>query len=231
MQGNEILAPTMANMRLQNLANNVNPVGGFGGVPGPVPFNASAAVPYNPEVRINHPVYPQMPTHSPMEIENTPSFPSFCADMTTPVSSAYITPTMRNSPPPPRVPQLQNAFSQLPRPTATIQPGHIVHFAHPSIPPPKQTNWACQFHLRDELHRQYIVLKCNNHNPAGLLGTEVNYYPEGMYLRGPHAQAHFMIDIKPALKAISKLSSNIGYVEYVHKILYLHLVRKCGEIE
>jgi hypothetical protein len=101
MQGNEILAPTMASMRLQNPPNNVTPVGGFGGVPRPVPFIASATVPYNPEVRINHPVYPQMPTHSPMEIENTPSFPSFCAGMTTPVSSAYITPTMRNSPPPP----------------------------------------------------------------------------------------------------------------------------------
>jgi hypothetical protein len=71
------------------------------------------------------------------------------------------------------------------------------HFAHPSILPPKQTDWACQFHLRDEFHRQYIVLKCNNHNPAGLLGTEVDYYLEGMYLRGPHAQAHFMIDVKP----------------------------------
>jgi hypothetical protein len=137
MQGNEILAPTMANMRLQNPANNANPVG-FGGVPGPVPFNVSAAVPYNPEVKINHPIYPQMPTHLPMEIENTPSFHSFCAGMTTPVSSAYITPTMRNSPPSPPIPQLQNAFSQLPRPTATIQPGHVVHFAHPSIPPPKQ---------------------------------------------------------------------------------------------
>jgi hypothetical protein len=76
MQGNEILAPTMASMRLQNSANNANPVDGFGGVLGPVPFNASATVPYNPEVRINHPVYPQMPTHSSMEIENTPSFPS-----------------------------------------------------------------------------------------------------------------------------------------------------------
>jgi hypothetical protein len=154
MQGNEILAPTMANMRLQNPANNVNLVGGFGGVPGPVPFNPSAAVPYNPKVKINHPVYPQMPTHSPMEIENTPSFSSFCAGMTTPISSAYITPTMRNSPPPPPVPQLQHALSQLPRPTATIQPGHIVHFAHPSIPPPKQTDWACQFHLRDELQKK-----------------------------------------------------------------------------
>jgi hypothetical protein len=98
--------------------------------------------------------------------------------MTTLVFSAYITPTMRNSPPPPPVPQLQNAFSPLPRPTATIQPGHIVHFAHPSISPSKQTDWACQFHLRDEFHRQYIVLKCNNHNSGGLLGTEVNYYPE-----------------------------------------------------
>jgi hypothetical protein len=171
MQGNKILAPTMANMRLQNPANNANPVGGFGGVSGPVPFNATAALPYNSEVRINHRVYPQMSTHSPMEIENTPSFPSFCAGMTPPVFFAYITPTMRNSPPPPPVPQLQNAFSQLPRPTATIQPGHIVHFAHdPSIPPPKQTNWACQFHLRDEFHRQYIVLKCNNHNPLDFLG-------------------------------------------------------------
>jgi hypothetical protein len=121
MQGNEILAPTMANMRPQNPANNANPVGGYGGIPGPVPFIVNATVPYNPEVRINHPVYPQMPTHSPMEIENTPYFPSFCAGMTTPVSSAYITPTMRNSPPPPPIPQLQNAFSQLPRPTATIQ--------------------------------------------------------------------------------------------------------------
>jgi hypothetical protein len=74
MQGNEILAPTMVNMWLQNSANNVNPVGGFGGVLGPVPFNASATVPYNPEVRINYPVYPQMPTHSPIQIENTPSF-------------------------------------------------------------------------------------------------------------------------------------------------------------
>jgi hypothetical protein len=76
MQGNEILAPTMANMRLQNPANNANPVGGYGGSPRPVPFIANTTVPYNPEVRINHPVYPQMPTHSPMEIENTPSFPS-----------------------------------------------------------------------------------------------------------------------------------------------------------
>jgi hypothetical protein len=72
MQGKEILAPTMANMRLQNHANNANPVGGFGGIPGPLPSNASAAIPYNPEVRINHPIYPQMPTHLPMEVENTP---------------------------------------------------------------------------------------------------------------------------------------------------------------
>jgi hypothetical protein len=64
MQGNEILAPTMANMRLQNPANNVNPVGGFGGVPGPKPFNASAAVPYNLEVRINYPVYPASGAYS-----------------------------------------------------------------------------------------------------------------------------------------------------------------------
>jgi hypothetical protein len=85
----------------------------------------------------------------------------------------------------------------LPRPTATIQPGHIVHFAHPSISPVKQMDWACQFHLRDELHKQHIVLKCNNHNPAGLLGADVNYYLEALYLRGPHAQGHFMIDIKP----------------------------------
>jgi hypothetical protein len=197
MQGNEILAPMMANMRLQNPANNVNPVGGYVGILRPVPFIANTIVLYNPEVRINRPVYHQMPTHSPMEIEYTPSFPSFYAGMTTLVASACITPTMRNSPPPPPVPQLQNVVSQLPRPTATIQPGHIVHFAHLSIPPPKQTDWACQFHLCDEFHRQYIVLKCNNHNPAGLLGTEVNYYPEGMYLRGPYAQAHFMIDIKP----------------------------------
>jgi hypothetical protein len=107
MQGNEILTPTMASMRLHNPVNNANPVGGFGGIPGPVPFNVSATMPYNPEVRIQHPVYPQMPTHSPMEIENAPSFPSFCAGMTTPVSSAYITPTMQNSPPPPPVSQLQ----------------------------------------------------------------------------------------------------------------------------
>jgi hypothetical protein len=166
-QRNEILAPTMANMRLQNPAGNVNHVGGYRGIPGPVPFNANAAAPYNPEVRINPLVYPQMPTHSPMEIENTPSFPSFCAGMTTPVSSAYITPTMQNSPPPPPIPQLHKAFSQLPRPTATIQPGHIVHFAHPSIPPVKQMDWACPFHLQDELHRQYFVLKCNNHNCNG----------------------------------------------------------------
>jgi hypothetical protein len=38
MQGNEILAPTMANMRLQNPANNANPVGGYGGISGSVPF-------------------------------------------------------------------------------------------------------------------------------------------------------------------------------------------------
>jgi hypothetical protein len=110
MQGNEILAPTMANMRLQNPANNANFGGGYGGIPGPVPFIASATVPYNLEVRINNPVYHQMPTHLPMEIKNTPSFPSFCAVMTTPISSAYINPTMQNSPPPPPVPQLQNAF-------------------------------------------------------------------------------------------------------------------------
>jgi hypothetical protein len=195
MQGNEILAPTIANMRLQNPANNANPVGGYGGIPGPVPFIANATVPYNPELRINHPVYPDAYSFAHADREYS-IFSFFCAGMTTLVSSAYITPTTRNSPPPPHIPQLQNAFPQLPRPTAMIHPGHIVHFAHPSIPPPKQTDWACQFHLRDEFHRQYIVLKCNNHNPAGL-GTEVNYYPEGMYLRGPHAQPHFMIDVKP----------------------------------
>jgi hypothetical protein len=197
MQGNETLAPTMAGMQLQNPPGHVDPMGGFGGVPGPMPFNANTTTRINPEVRINSHVYPQMPTHTPMEIEPTSSFPSFCAGMTTPVSSAYVTPTMRNSPPLLPIPQLQNAFAQSPRPVATFQPGQIIHFAHPAVPPPKQTDWACQFHLRDEVHRQYIVLKCNNHNPAGLLGAEVNYYPEALYLRGPHAQGHFMIDIKP----------------------------------
>jgi hypothetical protein len=142
-----------------------------------------------------------MPAHSPIEIEPAPSFPSFCAGMTTPISSAYSTPTMRNSPPPPPVPHLQTAFFQLPRPSATIQLGHMIHFAHPSIPPAKQTDWPCQFHLRDKAHRQYIVLKCNNHNPAGLLGAEVNYYTEGLYLRGPQAQAHFMIGVRPGFQS------------------------------
>jgi hypothetical protein len=146
-QRNKVLTPMMANMRLRNSAGNVNHVGSFGGVPGPVSFSASAAAHYNPNVRINLLVYPLMPTHSSMEIETTPSFPSFCAGMTAPVSSAYITPTMQNSLPPPPVPQLQNAFSQLSGPTATIQPGHVIHFAHLSIPPTKQTDWVCQIYL------------------------------------------------------------------------------------
>jgi hypothetical protein len=95
MQGNETLAPTMAGMQLQNPSSHVNPMGGFGGVPGSMPFNANTTTRINPEVRINSHVYPQMPIHTPMEIEPTSSFPSFCAGMTTPVSSAYVTPTMR----------------------------------------------------------------------------------------------------------------------------------------
>jgi hypothetical protein len=197
MQRNKALAPTMANMRLQNPPGNVNSTGGFEGVPGPAPLNANPNTRFNSEVRINPHIYPAMPTHSPMEIEPTQSFPSFCTRMTTPVALAYVTPTMQNSPPLPHVSQLHNTFSQLPRPIATVQPGQIIHFAHPSIPPPKQTDWACQFHIWDELHRQHIVLKCNNHNPAGLLGTEVNYYPEALYLRGPRAEGHFMSDVKP----------------------------------
>jgi hypothetical protein len=94
MQGNEILAQPMANMQLQGAPRtiNVNPVGGFGRVPGPVPFNTTAAVPYNPEVRINPSVNAQMPTHSPMEIETTQAIPSFCTGMVTPAVSAYVTP-------------------------------------------------------------------------------------------------------------------------------------------
>jgi hypothetical protein len=145
MQGNETLAPTMAGMQLQNPPSNVNPMGGFGEVPGPMPFNANAATRINPEVRMNPHIYPQMPTHTPMEIELTPSFPSFCAGMTTPVSSVYVTPTMRNSPPLPPVPQLQNAFAQSPRPVATFQPGQIIHFAHPAVPPPNKRTGRVNF--------------------------------------------------------------------------------------
>jgi hypothetical protein len=61
MQGNETLVPTMAGMQLQNPPGNVNPMGGFGGVPGPMPFSASTTTHINPEVRINSHVYPQMP--------------------------------------------------------------------------------------------------------------------------------------------------------------------------
>jgi hypothetical protein len=96
MQGNEILA----NMQLQGVlrAINVNPVGGFGRVLGPVPFNTAASAPYNPKVRINPPMNVQMPTHSPMEIETTQAIPSFCTGMVTPAVFAYVTPTMWNSP-------------------------------------------------------------------------------------------------------------------------------------
>jgi hypothetical protein len=195
MQGNETLAPSMANMQLQGVprAVNVNLGGDFGRVPGLVPSNATAAAPYNPEIRIN----PPMNTHSPMEIETTQAIPSLCAGMVTPAVLAYVTPTMRNSLPLPPAPQLLQAFAQLPGPVATVQPGQIIHFAHPAVPRPKQMDWSCQFHLWNKLHQQYTVLKCNNHNLAGLLGIEVNDYPKAQYLRGPHAQEHLMIKVRP----------------------------------
>src|SRR6476620_8328321 len=145
--------------------------GNFGGTSGATTSTTDPGMCFQPEVRPH-----------PMDLEPNPTRPTFWTGMAVPPPSAYVTPTMRNSPPPPPTFQAPHACAPSSGPFVNALPGQIITVNHPYCPPPKQTDWSFQFHLRVALHRQYIVLKCNNHNPMGLLGVEANYYPEPVYL-------------------------------------------------
>ena len=190
-QRSETLVPPMADMQLDPILNNANNGGNFGGTSGATTSTTDPGMCFTPEVRPH-----------PMDLEPNQARPTFWTGMAVPPPSAYVTPTMRNSPPPPPTFQAPHACAPSSGPFVNALPGQIITVNHPYGPPPKQTDWSFQFHLRDALHRQYIVLKCNNHNPMGLLGVEANYYPEPVYLRGPYSQGHFMFDVRPGLDSI-----------------------------